>query len=79
MIENFESVKLPEPPKSEAPTFKDVFLEAFSKIEASHLAMVIKCCAIFPWLLDENYCCHRDMGCAECWNQFYFEKKEAGK
>ena len=70
---------LPEPPKPKVPTFKDVFLKAFPKAKISDFAANIDCCAVFPWLLDEEGCCQKmDMPCGECWNQPYFEPQEEG-
>lgn len=70
---------LPSPPKPKEPTFKYVFLEKFPKAIIFNPAVTIDCCAIFPWLLDEEYCCQMDMTCEECWNQPYFEPQEEGE
>ena len=64
-----------EPPKPKVPTFKDVFLKAFPKATILNPAVTIDCCAVFPWLLDEEGFCHMDMTCKECWEQPYFEKE----
>lgn len=70
-------IPLPEPPQPKVPTFKDVFLKAFPKATISAPALTIDCCAVFPWLLDEEGCCQKmDMTCEECWNQPYFEQEE---
>lgn len=70
---------LPEPPKPKVPTFKDKFLEAFPKATILDSAVNIDCCAVFPWLLDEEGCCQKmDMTCEECWNQPYFEEEGEG-
>jgi hypothetical protein len=67
---------LPEPPKPKEPTFKDKFLEAFPKAEVyDDYGVIVKCCAVFPWLLDEKGFCQMDMACEECWNQPYFEEE----
>lgn len=65
---------LPEPPKSKAPTFKDVFLEKFP---GAAIENIIKrnCIEFFfpQFNLDIGDC--RDMECEDCWNQPYFEEE----
>lgn len=73
-------MSLPDPPKPKEPTFKDVFLEKFPKATIFDPAVTIDCCAIFPWLLDEEGCCQKmDITCDDCWNQPYFEPQEEGE
>ena len=65
----------PEPPKQNAPTFKDVFLKAFPQAKLFGGGTPVVCAkGVFPQIGDNDECC--DLVCHDCWDQPYFEEKE---
>lgn len=63
-------------PKPKEPTFKDVFLEKFPKVQIDERGIPrITCCTVFPYLNDGRNICQRFEYCYECWNQPYFEEE----
>lgn len=64
-----------EPPKPKEPSFKDVFLKAFSGVRTDSSGVpIVAACSIFP-ILRTTIGCKNKIKCSECWNQPYFEEE----